>query len=404
MANDTYSNTKRNIALALVMALSVALTASVAGVGAVSAGDSGTVESDTSDAVPAIAADTNASQGTYLALDPTAAEVGQGGTATFDVVLTNSSGGVGTYDNITVSVANTDAATITSISDQTGAGSQTNTVAADGSSATISAQFGGDTTDTGDVRVASVTVSAAGAGTTDLALSLSGSVFKENGLPHELDGTRGGSFTVTRPSSEVVVSPQSNTALSTSAVVYDVVLTNVNGGVGTFDEIHVDVADTPVATVASAQSSINGVDASATSSSRASFNATFGGDTADSGNVTLGSVRIAGGASGSTDLGVTVTGSIFDESGQPYDISGTQGASVAVKDPPNIGGNQVDDTDGDGKVDDFNGNGEPDRGDAQALFAALNSPEVTGNVDLLDYNNNGRVDRGDVQALFAQAS
>ena len=59
------------------------------------------------------------------------------------------------------------------------------------------------------------------------------------------------------------------------------------------------------------------------------------------------------------------------------------------------------DPDGDGKYEDVNGDGSVDVGDAQALFANDQDPEVQNNVDAFDYNDDGSVNVGDVQTLFA---
>lgn len=399
MADNSQSTTIRY--LTLVVVLTVALAASVAITGAAAAEGADPVPSVVSDTTPAVEANSDTTNETHVTLDPVSTELGPGGTTTYDVVLTNADGGVGTFDKINVTINDTSVATIDSASTPISVASAT--VESD-ARASFVATFGGDTANSGDVRLGSVTVSAAGVGSTDLNVSLAGDIYKESGRIYEIDAIQDGTLTVTRPPSEVVTTPQSNTALTSSTVTYDVVLTDANGGVGTFDEIYVDVSNSSVVTVESVSTSITGASGTVESGTRASLNASFGGDTVNSGNVTLGSVKLAGNAPGSTNLTLTLTGEIFDEDGQPYNISATRDAVVTAKQPPTIGGNEANDTDGDGKIDDLNGNGESDRGDAQALFASLNSSDVTENTELLDYNNNGKVDRGDVQALFSQAS
>jgi hypothetical protein len=139
-----------------------------------------------------------------LVLEPQSASTTANATATLDLVLTNADGGVGTYENITVSVGDTSVASITDISDTTGAGASVQTVAADGSSATIAADFGGDTADTGDVTVATVTLDAAAAGTTALDVSLDGAVFNESGPAYTLAEVRGGQLTVREGGPEIL--------------------------------------------------------------------------------------------------------------------------------------------------------------------------------------------------------
>ncbi|POG55577.1 CARDB domain-containing protein [Haloferax marisrubri] len=92
---------------------------------------------------------------TAVALEPTNQTVENGETATFDVVVTNASGGVGAA-NISFSVAN-ETATITQVAFSHETAEVTTTYASDNSSATLTG-YGLDTNQTGSVVVATVTV------------------------------------------------------------------------------------------------------------------------------------------------------------------------------------------------------------------------------------------------------
>ncbi len=92
---------------------------------------------------------------TDVALDPTDQTVANGETTTFDVVVTNASGGVGAA-NITFSLAN-ETADITQVTFSHNAAEVTTTYASDNSSATLTG-YGLDTNQTGSVVVATVTV------------------------------------------------------------------------------------------------------------------------------------------------------------------------------------------------------------------------------------------------------
>ncbi|WP_049967560.1 CARDB domain-containing protein [Haloferax prahovense] len=98
---------------------------------------------------------TAAAGSTDVALDPTSQTVENGETTTFDVVVTNASGGVGAA-NITFSVAN-DTAAITQVAFSHETVANTTTYASDNSSATLTG-YGLDTNQTGQVVVATVTV------------------------------------------------------------------------------------------------------------------------------------------------------------------------------------------------------------------------------------------------------
>ncbi|RDZ63826.1 hypothetical protein C5B90_11925 [Haloferax sp. Atlit-12N] len=92
---------------------------------------------------------------TAVALEPTNQTVGNGETTTFDVVVTNASGGVGAA-NISFSVANETAA-ITQVAFSHETVENNTTYASDNSSATLTG-YGLDTNQTGSVVVATVTV------------------------------------------------------------------------------------------------------------------------------------------------------------------------------------------------------------------------------------------------------
>ncbi|WP_233517257.1 CARDB domain-containing protein [Haloferax sp. Atlit-19N] len=98
---------------------------------------------------------TAAAGSTDVALEPTGQTVTNGEAATFDVVVTNASGGVGAA-NISFSVAN-DTAAITQVAFSHNAAEVTTTYASDNSSATLTG-YGLDTNQTGQVVVATVTV------------------------------------------------------------------------------------------------------------------------------------------------------------------------------------------------------------------------------------------------------
>lgn len=348
-------------------------------------------------AAPVAAQDTRGP--TNVMLTPASTSIGTNGTVTYDLVLTNASGGVGTFDEITVDVGDASVATVSGA--ETPIGPATATVVND-SHVSFSATFGGDTNDTGTVRLGSITLAANGTGTTGLNVTVTNSIYREDGTIYTIDGVQDGSLTVSGPPSKAKLTPASGTALTNSTATFDIVLTNATGGVGTFDNITVTVDNTSVATIRKAETPLGPATATRVNASQAVFSASFGGNTSDSGTVRLGSLRLAGNASGTTDLDLTVTGSIYTETGTSYSIAAVEDASVSVQEPPTVlEDTKVNDTDGDGKVDDLNGNNERDRGDAQTLFASLNQDSVTSNVQLFDYNGNGRVDRGDVQALFA---
>lgn len=128
---------------------------------------------------------------TDVELAPATATVDGGNTTTFDLVVTNASGGIGAYD-FTVS---TDAsvAEITAVEFRAGSITDKN-ISADGSSATFKA-FGGDTNDTGSVTVATITVEGASAGSAAVDVTVN-TLGDEEGHAYTVNEVRGADLTV----------------------------------------------------------------------------------------------------------------------------------------------------------------------------------------------------------------
>jgi hypothetical protein len=131
-----------------------------------------------------------------LALSPAAASVPTGETRTFDVVLTDVPDGVGAYDNLTVSVADPNTAAITDIKDATGGSVGTKTIAANGDEATLNVLFGGDTANSGNVTVATVSITGEAAGQTDLSVEATGDIATESGSLYTIGEVSGSSLSV----------------------------------------------------------------------------------------------------------------------------------------------------------------------------------------------------------------
>jgi hypothetical protein len=221
------------------------------------------------------------------------------------------------------------------------------------------------------------------------------------------DSTQNGTDDNETTTPKVELAPSSAQVTANSTTTFDLVLRNADGGVGAFDSINMTVANTDAATIDSISSDVSaGANTDVSSDgSEASVNVPFGGDTDNTGDVTLATVTVQVGDNGSTDLNVDVTGNIADESGQLYDnLSDAEGATVTVTGAPAlVDDTPASDTDGDGKADDFNGNNETDVGDVQALYNSRDSETVEQNADLFDYNGNGVVDIGDIQQLYTEA-
>jgi hypothetical protein len=137
------------------------------------------------------------------------------------------------------------------------------------------------------------------------------------------------------PTSDVTVSLQpadQQTAIGATTT-YDVVASNVDGGVGA-GEVAVTIDDTSIATITDVEVLNDAsVDALITDSS-AEFDY-FGADTDDTGSVTIATVTVAGAGEGTASLSLGPADGnsdvlLFDEAGNGYDVTGTSGATVEV--------------------------------------------------------------------------
>ncbi|MFB6092297.1 MAG: hypothetical protein ABEK02_04715 [Haloquadratum sp.] len=130
---------------------------------------------------------------TSVRLAPTTATVAEGGSQTFDIVVSNADGGVGAV-TATISVGNTDVAAIRDVELHGDPGVRTVDVARDGSKVFVRAALM-DTDDTGRVTIGTVTIAGAGPGTSDVSLAVS-SLGNETGSPYDVGTTPGSSLTV----------------------------------------------------------------------------------------------------------------------------------------------------------------------------------------------------------------
>jgi hypothetical protein len=132
---------------------------------------------------------------TSVALEPESATVDEGETTTYDVVVSDANGGVGAYD-FTVSIDDPSVASIAAVEVRGSPAEQTTdvSVAGDGSSADVAAALA-NTSDTGSVPIATVTVSGDAEGTSDIGLTVD-ALGTEAGESYVVTETTGASITV----------------------------------------------------------------------------------------------------------------------------------------------------------------------------------------------------------------
>jgi len=209
------------------------------------------------------------------------------------------------------------------------------------------------------------------------------------------------------PNSVVLTPDQWTVAGANLTKTFAVEFTNATAGVGAFDNVTLTVNDSDIVTFDSISTTVaSGANSGTYDAGAAAYvNVPFGGDTKDTGTVTLATATVRTNATGAVAISIE-TNTIADERGSLYDIAGTTGATISVSErtgpPAVVGDTPPTNIDDDGGYEDVNGNGDLDIGDVQALLANQETAAVQNNVPAFDFNGNGGIDIGDVQALFAE--
>ena len=204
---------------------------------------------------------------------------------------------------------------------------------------------------------------------------------------------------------QVSLQPASETVSVGGTVTYDLVVENVDGGVGAYS-FDINSSDANVATITDV--SLGGDpgirDVSYADDGNGVSVVASLANTADTGSVTIATVTVEGQSAGDVDI-IADVADLGDETGSPYQIASVSNASLTVEEiatPIVVGDSPATDVDGDNVLEDINGDGEFTPTDIQALFANRNSDAVQNNPALFDFNGDGSVSASDVQALFAQ--
>jgi hypothetical protein len=176
-------------------------------------------------------------------------------------------------------------------------------------------------------------------------------------------------------------------------------------GVDAFN-LDVETSDSDALTLTGASASgsptvdASGVTADGTTATlRAAGAEPGGGD-----SVTIGELTVAGEATGSASLSLSVN-NLVDQSGDPYAIAEATGANVSVTDaggPVVVDDRPATDPDGDGVYEDVDGSGSFNIADVSQYLQRLEDPTVQSNPDAFDFDASGSVNIADVTALLRQ--
>jgi len=136
-------------------------------------------------------------------------------------------------------------------------------------------------------------------------------------------------------STDVSLDPGTQTVDTGNTVTYDVVVETADNGVGAFDNITVSVNDTGVAEITNISTDVSSSANSGVESdgSSAWLNVPFGGDTNDTGSVTIVTVEVNATGEGTAALDLNVTGDISDEGGSLYNVQAVNDATFESAQP-----------------------------------------------------------------------
>jgi hypothetical protein len=310
---------------------------------------------------------------TTVSLQPADQTSAVGVTTTYEVVVDSAAGGVGAGE-IAVNVDDTSIATITDVTVLNGADAEEITVT--DSSAQFD-YFGADTSQSGSVAVAEVTVEGASDGTASLSIGPADGndevlLFDEAGQPYDVTGTNGASLEVL---------PVQFLVESTSAP----------------EKASVGSTATVTATVTS--------DGDVESIQSVELLFDVDGD----GTVESFSKQVTIGANGQTqvsfDVDVPADAAFGDRDYTVATAADSASGTVEVT-PPDVNGDGVlpGDLNDDGVYEDLNGDGDVNSGDAQALFSNRDSAAVQNHIAAFDFNGDGLVNVGDAQVLFEEVT
>ena len=209
---------------------------------------------------------------------------------------------------------------------------------------------------------------------------------------------------------DVAIEPPAQTVPPGETTQVDVTVDDVSGGVGAFN-LSIGVSNTSVATITGA--TLGGdpdVSTVAVDSDNSTVDLTAAlADTANTGMVTIATVRLSAERRGTSQVELAVT-SLGDESGETYEVASTTGGTITVAEADGIDVPIGDfdgpptDPDEDGRYEDINGDGAFTIVDVQALFANRNSNAVQDKSSLFDFNGDGSMTVVDVQRLFVEAT
>lgn len=277
-------------------------------------------------AAPAQAAGT-----TDVTLEPSSTTVAPGDTTTVDVVVANADAGVG---SVAANVSITDPS-VANITDVSVAGAPTfdlSTVTEANTTAAIEASAMDTETDTGQLVVATVTIEATQAGTTDLTLSVA-SLDDENAEAYSVADAAGATVEVLSSStlnSSIGVTPTEATIPANTTATFDIVVDSAVGGVGSVDAT-VSLAPTGPAVIETA--TVSGTPTSETtniSDDNSSVDVQASGMNVSTGDsAPIVTVTVRGEQAGTAELGTSVD-AVTDQTGKEYAITGTDVATLNI--------------------------------------------------------------------------
>lgn len=318
---------------------------------------------------------------------------------TVDVVVTNVSGGVGSYSG-SLSV-NSSVAEIQSVSI---AGDPLQGGSVDISPDNSSVEFSGaaaNTNDSGTVSIASVSLKAVEVGHSELDLAIE-TVGDEAGTAYTISAVDGSKLTVEANPVSMQLNPETANSVEDNVRRLHVNAENVPQGVGTY-EYTVSVDNTSVAEIASVSTVGAGYSSVNISTANSSAHVTASAaEIYENQSVQIGEITLRALEPGHTSISLKAS-TIGDVQGNGYNVGTSNGSTIRVESKPDpVTGfeNPSNDTDGDGRLDDVNGDGVRDVNDVTAIWSHRDDNVIKEYGSFYDYNDDGVFDVNDVTKLW----
>jgi hypothetical protein len=267
-------------------------------------------------------------------LSPTSQSVDAGTTTTYDVVVDGATGGIGAYET-TLSLSDSSVASFESF--EYAHDPLFDDTAVNDSQLTISAAMGDNVIAGAEqLTLGTVTVAGEASGQADISFASEPIASNVDDRKYSVGTTTGAGVEVVNDI-DISLSPTPQTVSAGSTTTYDVVVAGATDGIGAY-ETTLSLSDSSVAAFESFEHASDPLfDNTAVNDSQLTISAAMGDNIiAGAEQTTLGTVTVAGEASGQADISVAGSPAFSDANDQTYGVGATTGAVVEVVNQINV--------------------------------------------------------------------